>query len=132
MTLSSGSRKNSVRCRQSGRSHGSRMMGTALAASSAWQASTAGGGTRNASWIAAEPDTAGPSSQTRQGPLGRQRQQCGADPEADPIFEVALDGKPHHVLVEGPGLLQTFAEPDRVVEVAYFLDAHLLRSSRFC
>ena len=51
MMLSSGSRKNRVRWRQSGRSVGPLKIGTPLATNSSWQASTAGGGTRKASSI---------------------------------------------------------------------------------
>ena len=71
MMLSSGSRKNSVRWRQSGRSVGPLRIGTPLATNSAWQASTAGGGTRKASWTAADPGIDLPSSQTVHAVRGR-------------------------------------------------------------
>src|SRR5260370_7918948 len=54
-----------------GRSVGPRRIGTPLASNSAWQASTAGGDTRKASWTAADPGTDLPSSQTLHLPRGR-------------------------------------------------------------
>ena len=46
-------------------------IGTPFATNSAWQASTAGGGTRKASWTAADPGIDLPSSQTLHAARGR-------------------------------------------------------------
>jgi len=124
MMLSSGSRKNSVRWRQSGRSVGPRKIGTPLATSSAWQASTAGGGTPKRKLDRRRSGHDLPSSQTDHFPRGRSVKSAAPDAETDPVGTVGLDRKRHDVAVERARFIDFVAQQDGIIEVADFAEAH--------